>query len=80
MTLSIELIPEGEGTRLELNQGPMAEEMRENATVGWSQAFYKLDALLATPAHLRTMPTDEGDATASCSSPRSASRAKSWFS
>ncbi len=62
MTLSIELIPEGEGTRLELNQGPMAEEMRENATVGWSQAFYKLDALLATPAHLRTMPTDEGDA------------------
>lgn len=58
--LSIELIPEGEGTRLELVQGRIPEEMRENATVGWTQALYKLDALLATPAHLRNSPTNEG--------------------
>ncbi len=61
MTLSIELIPEGEGTRLEINQGPMPEEMRENSAVGWNQALYKLDALLATPAKFRNSPT-EGEA------------------
>lgn len=60
MTLSIEFIPEGEGTRLELSQGPMPEVMRENAVVGWTQSLYKLDALLATPEHLRTMPDNEG--------------------
>jgi uncharacterized protein YndB with AHSA1/START domain len=62
ITMSIEFIPEGEGTRLELRQGPMPEEMQENATVGWIQALYKLDALLATPAHLRNSPTNEGEA------------------
>ncbi len=61
MTLSIELIPEGEGTRLELSQGPMPEQMQENATVGWIQSLYKLDALLATPVHLRNSPTNEGE-------------------
>ncbi|MDR7085600.1 uncharacterized protein YndB with AHSA1/START domain [Aeromicrobium panaciterrae] len=61
MTLSIEFIPEGEGTRLELSQGPMPQEMQENATVGWIQSLYKLDALLATPAHLRNSPTNEGE-------------------
>lgn len=62
MTLSIEFIPEGEGTRLEINQGPMPEEMRENSSVGWNQALYKLEALLATPAKFRNSPTDDGDA------------------
>ncbi len=59
MTLSIELIPEGEGTRLELTQGPLPEEMQENATVGWTQSLYKLDALLATPAHLRSSTANQ---------------------
>ncbi|GAA3519488.1 SRPBCC family protein [Aeromicrobium panaciterrae] len=63
MTLSIELIPEGEGTRLELTQGPVPEEMQENATVGWTQALYKLDALLATPAHLRNSPPNQDSTT-----------------
>ena len=58
MSLSIEFIPEGEGTRLELTQGPLPEAMQENATVGWTQSLYKLDALLATPAHLRNSPTN----------------------
>lgn len=61
ITMSIELIPEGDGTRLELRQGPMSAEISENATVGWTQAFYKLDALMATPAHLRSRPA-EGEA------------------
>lgn len=62
MTLSIEFIPEGDGTRLELRQGPMPEEMREMSAIGWNQGFYKLDALLATPAKYRNNPADfEGD-------------------
>lgn len=61
MTLSIEFIPEGDGTRLELTQGPLPEAMLENASVGWNQALYKLDALLATPPHLRNSPTNEGE-------------------
>jgi len=56
MTLSIELIPEGDGTRLELRQGPLPEEMREMTAVGWTQAFAKLDGLLATPPKYRNSP------------------------
>lgn len=59
LTLSIELVPEDGGTRLELRQGPFPEQMRELATVGWQQSLGKLGALLATPPHLRTM-TQEG--------------------
>ena len=62
MTLSIELIAEGEGTRLELRQGPLPEQMREMTAVGWTQAFAKLDGLLATPPKYRNNPdTYEGD-------------------
>ena len=59
LTMTIELIPEGEGTRLELRQGPLPGETRELATVGWTQSFHKLDALLATPAKFR--PGNEGE-------------------
>jgi uncharacterized protein YndB with AHSA1/START domain len=63
MSLSIEFIQEGDGTRLELRQGPFPEEMREMSAVGWNQSFHKLDALLATPAKYRNDPADyEGDA------------------
>ena len=63
MSLSIEFIPEGDGTRLELRQGPFPEEMREMSAVGWNQSFYKLEALLATPAKYRNDPADyDGDA------------------
>jgi len=58
MTLSIEFIPDGDGTRLEINQGPMPEEMREMSVVGWNQSFHKLDGLLATPAKYRNNPAD----------------------
>lgn len=62
MTMSIEFIPEGDGTRLELRQSPMPVQMGERATIGWTQAFHKLDGLLATPAHFRNSPTnDEGE-------------------
>ena len=61
MSLSIEFIPEGDGTRLELRQGPFPEQLREMSELGWTQSFYKLDALLATPARFRNTPT-EGDA------------------
>lgn len=62
MSLSIEFIPEGDGTRLELRQGPFPEELREMSAVGWSQSFHKLDALLATPAKFRTAPHTEENA------------------
>lgn len=58
MTLSLEFIPEGEGTRLELRQGPFPEQMRELSHTGWAQSLYKLDALLATPAKFRTAPAN----------------------
>jgi uncharacterized protein YndB with AHSA1/START domain len=62
LTMSIEFIPEGDGTRLELRQGPLPEETREMSAVGWGQSFHKLDALLATPAKYRNNPADyEGD-------------------
>lgn len=52
--LSIEFLPEGDGTRLELRQGPFPEQMQELSAVGWNQSFFKLDGLLATPAKFRT--------------------------
>ena len=62
LSLSIELIPEGDGTRLELRQGPFPEQMREMSEIGWKQSFHKLDALLETPAKFRNNPDDhEGD-------------------
>ncbi|MDX6276146.1 MAG: hypothetical protein QOJ72_274 [Nocardioidaceae bacterium] len=62
LSMSVELIPEGDGTRLELRQGPLPEQTREMSAVGWGQSFHKLDALLATPAKFRNNPaTDEGD-------------------
>jgi len=54
LTLSLEFIPEGDGTRLELRQGPFPEEMRDMSEAGWSQSLHKLDALLATPAKFQT--------------------------
>lgn len=60
LVLSIELVPEGDGTRLEITQGPLPEQMQEMATVGWRQSLHKLAALLDTPLTLRTAPT-EGD-------------------
>lgn len=56
LTLSVEFIAEGDGTRLELREGPMPEQMREMAAIGWSQALAKLAALLATPARFRNSP------------------------
>ncbi|KRC65254.1 hypothetical protein ASE12_11065 [Aeromicrobium sp. Root236] len=58
MSLSIEFIPEGDGTRLQLRQGPFPEQMHEMSELGWNQSFYKLDALLATPAQYRNTPTE----------------------
>lgn len=58
ITMSIEFIPEGDGTRLELRQGPMSPEVSEMASIGWGQSFHKLDALLATPAKFRNDPNE----------------------
>lgn len=54
ISMSIEFLPEGDGTRLELRQGPFPEQMRDMSEIGWSQSLYKLDALLATPAKFQT--------------------------
>lgn len=62
MVISIELIPEHNGTRLELRQGPVPLEMGEMVEIGWMQAFHKLAGLLATPAKYRNRPAiHEGD-------------------
>ncbi|MGB6771951.1 MAG: SRPBCC domain-containing protein [Candidatus Dormiibacterota bacterium] len=53
MTLTIEFIPEGEGTRLELRQGPFPEQVRDMSATGWGQSLHKLAALLETPAQFR---------------------------
>ncbi|MCW2622040.1 MAG: hypothetical protein JWL64_1642 [Frankiales bacterium] len=53
LTLTLEFLPEGDGTRLELRQGPFPEELREMSEAGWNQSLFKLDALLATPAKFR---------------------------
>lgn len=60
-SLSIEFVPEGAGTRLELRQGPFPEEMRDLAATGWNQALAKLDGLLATPANFRNNPAELED-------------------
>ncbi|MGH3456933.1 SRPBCC family protein [Aeromicrobium sp.] len=57
-TLSIEFVPEGDGTRLELRQGPFGEELREMSEIGWNQSLAKLDGLLATPAKFRNDPDE----------------------
>lgn len=54
LTMRIEFHAEGDGTRLELTQGPFPELMSEMSSVGWNQSFAKLDGLLATPAKWRT--------------------------
>jgi uncharacterized protein YndB with AHSA1/START domain len=56
LSMRLEFHAEGEGTRLELRQGPFPEIMREMSAVGWGQSFYKLDGLLATPAKWRLAP------------------------
>ena len=56
LMLTIEFTPEGDGTRLNLRQGPFPEQMREMAEAGWSQSLYKLDALMHTSAKFRTAP------------------------
>lgn len=56
LTLSLEFIAEGNGTRLELRQGPFPESMRDMSETGWKQSMHKLDALLATPIKFQTMP------------------------
>ena len=56
MTLTIELTPENDGTRLTLTQGPFPEQMREMSAVGWGQSLHKLAALLATPVKFRSRP------------------------
>lgn len=62
MVLSLEFLPERDGTRLELRQGPVPDVMSEMVEIGWMQAFHKLDGLLATPAKYRNNPnTYEGD-------------------
>jgi uncharacterized protein YndB with AHSA1/START domain len=53
ITLSISFTPEGAGTRLELRQGPFPEMLQEMSSVGWSQSFFKLDGVLATPPKFR---------------------------
>ena len=53
VTMSVELRPEGEGTRLELRQGPFPEMMIGHASTGWNQSFHKLDGLFASPAPFR---------------------------
>lgn len=58
ITLRLAFTPEGDGTRLELRQGPFPEMMREMSETGWNQSLYKLDALLATPAKFRSAPVE----------------------
>lgn len=59
LTLSLEFRPEGNGTRLELRQGPFPEQMREMSETGWNQSLFKLAGLLATPARFRGHPATE---------------------
>ena len=60
-SMSIEFVPEGDGTRLELRQGPFPEETGEMSAIGWNQALAKLDGLLATPAKFRNNPDEFED-------------------
>lgn len=58
ITLRLEFHAEGDGTRLELRQGPFPALMKDLSETGWNQSLYKLDALLATPAQFRTAPQE----------------------
>ena len=46
LVLTIEFIPDDDGTLLRIVQGPFPEELSEKGAVGWRQAFGKLDMLL----------------------------------
>jgi uncharacterized protein YndB with AHSA1/START domain len=46
LVLTVELVPDGDGTRLRVTQGPLPEELSRTGAVGWRQSFDKLDALL----------------------------------
>ena len=54
----MEFRADGDGTILELRQGPFSEGLREMNDSGWGQSFVKLDGLLATPARFRTAMAD----------------------
>jgi uncharacterized protein YndB with AHSA1/START domain len=56
VTLTVEFIPEGSGTRLELRQGPFSAQPREMSAIGWGQSLHKLAALLETPEQFRHGP------------------------
>jgi uncharacterized protein YndB with AHSA1/START domain len=60
ISLSIDFITEGEGTRLELRQGPFPEQMRDMSATGWGQSLHKLAALLETPDQFRYAGSAEG--------------------
>ncbi|HEX2705220.1 MAG TPA: metalloregulator ArsR/SmtB family transcription factor [Candidatus Lustribacter sp.] len=57
LSLSLEFLPDGDGTRLELRQGPFPEQLRTMSETGWGQSFFKLDGLLATPEEFRPSTT-----------------------
>jgi uncharacterized protein YndB with AHSA1/START domain len=54
LVLTIEFTPDGDGTRLVIDQGPFPARLSESGAAGWRQSFGKLDALLETPADLHT--------------------------
>jgi uncharacterized protein YndB with AHSA1/START domain len=58
LTLTLEFRADGDGTILELRQGPFTEGLRDMNDIGWGQSFFKLDGLLATPARFRTAMVD----------------------
>jgi uncharacterized protein YndB with AHSA1/START domain len=53
ISLMLDFIPEGGGTRLELRQGPFPEHLRDLSATGWGQSLHKLAALLETPDRVR---------------------------
>ncbi|MDO9352237.1 MAG: SRPBCC domain-containing protein [Solirubrobacteraceae bacterium] len=61
ITARFEFAPEGDGTRLNITQGPFPEFMQEMSSTGWGQSLFKLDALLQTPAKFRTKPEGADD-------------------
>jgi uncharacterized protein YndB with AHSA1/START domain len=62
ITARFEFTAEGDGTRLNITQGPFPEFMQEMSATGWGQSLFKLDALLQTPAKFRTKPEGADDA------------------
>ena len=54
MRSSYEFLPDGDGTLLVVRQTPHPTGLVEGATLGWTQSFGKLDALLATPVRFRS--------------------------